>query len=444
MCPELSTTPPADPNSELATSKAAMQATGWVFDWDDATVFHPTAMDVCAKHPDAYCGWKTSGDGSIRIKLSGSGMATVSFGNPFWNLGATMLYLDTAAIASANQGTERQVATFAFTAGQILTLRDENSIIVLHSVSFVCNTIAPTHPDPTACGFTDVILGLDASKAVGQEGWDKQVAFAQKLIPDLIERGHRVGIYFVNAIYASPLRYKTGGDHLVGNGCNQVGGSLCGTLSRYTEVLLHGLKSTSTAYNQISHGNGPPNWLRGFDMAARWFESGFADPSSHDHDLNGGEGSQRVHISMTDGTITSYDWDTNVDPYWNGANPPVASYVAQIGTNYDGYRDTISELHSMPTCQPTVAPTPGPTSHPCDDGTSMCDTDHGSCIKEDNGEYSCNCDEGYTCQDACVTPWVSHHTSVVPNVGNVNYRKQHTCSLPSGATCWMPVSGSRP
>ena len=151
-----------DPNTGISTSKAAMQATGWVFNWDDANTFKPnTWSHGGATFADAYCGYRWGSAAyswralpTISLTLSGSGTTTVTFGNPA-STGSTKLYLDSVEISSASAQTNSQVSTFGFSNGQILKLEQSfnpNSILLFHSISFQCDSdvsIAPTSA-PTA------------------------------------------------------------------------------------------------------------------------------------------------------------------------------------------------------------------------------------------------------------------------------------------------------
>ena len=39
------------------------------------------------------------------------------------------------------------------------------------------------------------MVGLDASKSVGNAGWDAEIVFSKKLVDALIDAGHKVHLY---------------------------------------------------------------------------------------------------------------------------------------------------------------------------------------------------------------------------------------------------------
>ena len=95
-----------------------METAGWVFDWSDAYVFRPTPSEFCPNVPaSSYCGFESSfeypGDGSISLQLSGSGTATVDYGNS-WTSGTVTLYLNDQAIDTAPANTPSKTKEFTF------------------------------------------------------------------------------------------------------------------------------------------------------------------------------------------------------------------------------------------------------------------------------------------------------------------------------------------
>merc|ERR1711865_924250 len=120
---------------------------------------HDQVANYCDLFPSAYCGLR-QGDavGAISLTLSGSGTATVVFGNPYpgynntgyeincggdchgenvTNGGTVKLSLDTTEIASLSANTNPQEATFVFTDGQVMKIEEiDTAIILFYSISF--------------------------------------------------------------------------------------------------------------------------------------------------------------------------------------------------------------------------------------------------------------------------------------------------------------------
>ena len=99
-------------NANMYSSKQDMEKAGWVFDWNDAYVFRPSGF--CNNVPaTSYCGFTSPGAGSISLQLSGSGTATVDYGNPSGQ-GKVTLYLNDQAIDTAPADTPSKSKEFTF------------------------------------------------------------------------------------------------------------------------------------------------------------------------------------------------------------------------------------------------------------------------------------------------------------------------------------------
>jgi len=138
------------------SSKASMQTAGWSFSFTHADG-HGSVGPHCGNGANWY-GW--SGGNNVGTltspALHGSGTATVEFGN-CWNAGNAKLYLndvliDTAA-TNGQRGRAIQSKTFAFQAGDVVKLKDEDGNAVLDLKSFTINCAAPTTGTTTSVSF---------------------------------------------------------------------------------------------------------------------------------------------------------------------------------------------------------------------------------------------------------------------------------------------------
>lgn len=119
---------------------------GWKFDFThDGSVpseIYTRVGRTCGPRAKWY-GWSAHARvGTLSATLKGKGEITIDFGN-CWNEGQVRVYLDNQQVAFANAGNKRKRATFSFTPGSVLKIRDEsgNAVIMLNSINFKCSGI---------------------------------------------------------------------------------------------------------------------------------------------------------------------------------------------------------------------------------------------------------------------------------------------------------------
>jgi hypothetical protein len=125
---------PCEGDSGDVSSKAAMEANGWVFDFE-----YPDRQNLaaCKTSPQTWYGWSgRNAAGVLSRTLEGSGKYTLDFGN-CWNGGNVNVYLNNVKIGSAPPSTMSKVITFDYVDGDILQIKDEdgNSVVKLNGVS---------------------------------------------------------------------------------------------------------------------------------------------------------------------------------------------------------------------------------------------------------------------------------------------------------------------
>ena len=78
------------------------------------------------------------GDGSIKLKLQGSGTATLDYGNP-WRNGKVKVYLNGVPATSADANTPSRKYSFDFKDGDILKIT-EYGVMAINNLHFDCGT----------------------------------------------------------------------------------------------------------------------------------------------------------------------------------------------------------------------------------------------------------------------------------------------------------------
>ena len=124
------------------SSKTDMESKGWVFGWNDESVFRPEG-NYCNNIPlTSYCGFQFPGDGEISYKFPNSGTGNFSYGLSY-NFGSVHVYLNNEELDSRNTpGTSS--LQIIFSAGDTLRIKElEESVINIHSL---CTSFIGPYP----------------------------------------------------------------------------------------------------------------------------------------------------------------------------------------------------------------------------------------------------------------------------------------------------------
>ena len=117
------------------SSKSQMENNGWIFDIE----FHKpyTYRDTCGSQ-DTWYGYTQPGDGKVTATFTGSGTATLDYGNCFTDKkynGKVNVYLNSILIDEANRTTASKQITFDFFPRDVLLLSETDvAIIKLNSL----------------------------------------------------------------------------------------------------------------------------------------------------------------------------------------------------------------------------------------------------------------------------------------------------------------------
>ena len=133
-CPE-----EADLKLTDVSSKSQMENNGWFFDIERHVL--DKFKDTCGMHNTWY-GFSHTGDGKITATFTGSGTATLDYGNCFTDSnfnGKVNVYLGGKLIDVANMNTPSRQITFDFSALEVLLLSETDvGIIKLNSLKLSC------------------------------------------------------------------------------------------------------------------------------------------------------------------------------------------------------------------------------------------------------------------------------------------------------------------
>ena len=127
------------------SSKAAMKADGWTFNWNGKRSFvkgRRVRARFCKDLPtSSYCGFRYPGDGLISYTFSNTGTATLEYGQS-WRKGYIEVKKNNVVIDSrSTRGTS--TITFDYSSGDILAIEElDNSVINIHSLSFTSSSKA--------------------------------------------------------------------------------------------------------------------------------------------------------------------------------------------------------------------------------------------------------------------------------------------------------------
>jgi len=135
------------PQLTISSDPDAMRASGWNLGFTNSESNNPAVLASC---PVGYFGWSDHSQvGAMSTTLQGNGEATVEFRN-CWKKGTVKLYLGGNLLSSSPANSaDFETATFTFTDGQLLEIKDEgaNAVVNLKSVTINCATApAPTNP----------------------------------------------------------------------------------------------------------------------------------------------------------------------------------------------------------------------------------------------------------------------------------------------------------
>ena len=116
------------------SSKSQMENNGWSFDTD----FDKTALykDICDMQNTWY-GYKFPGEGTTTAKFTGSGTATLDYGNCY-TAGKVNVYLNGVLKDVANMNMPSKSITFNFSPNDALLLSEDTAIIKLNSLNLTC------------------------------------------------------------------------------------------------------------------------------------------------------------------------------------------------------------------------------------------------------------------------------------------------------------------
>eukprot|EP00927_Polykrikos_kofoidii_P048740 TRINITY_DN42956_c0_g1_i1.p1 TRINITY_DN42956_c0_g1~~TRINITY_DN42956_c0_g1_i1.p1 ORF type:complete len:646 (-),score=108.50 TRINITY_DN42956_c0_g1_i1:71-2008(-) len=192
-------------NFGQGSSSARMEDAGWVFSWSNPVHrFRPADLLAVGGTPvptTSYYGWDYPGSGILSLKLLGNGIATVDFGNAF--SGKVIVVVDGQWKADAFARDISKVVSFPFTTGTILEIKENDAIMVLNDISFICGSLAPapmycgpgvSSATPFVCGVPNVVAmnnfgGLSSAHIMEQAGWKFSWEKNQFRTPGLWELG---------------------------------------------------------------------------------------------------------------------------------------------------------------------------------------------------------------------------------------------------------------
>ncbi|CAJ1329334.1 unnamed protein product [Effrenium voratum] len=121
------------------TSQADMVKAGWVFSWDDSSLW-----DASGTYPSAYRGSSSSGDGAVSIQLAGSGVVAVTYGSD--STGTVSVKMNDQVKGTASANTVSQTVELSFNTGDVLAIQESSSIILLQSIDFICDVTSANVP----------------------------------------------------------------------------------------------------------------------------------------------------------------------------------------------------------------------------------------------------------------------------------------------------------
>lgn len=122
------------------SSTSQMESNGWSFDTNyDATNWNQA--EACNVH-DTWYGFKSPGDGTVTATFTGSGSATLDYGN-CWTQGYVSVYLNGELKDGASPNTPSKIITFNFSPNDVLVLEETGECVIkLNSLELGCVTCA--------------------------------------------------------------------------------------------------------------------------------------------------------------------------------------------------------------------------------------------------------------------------------------------------------------
>lgn len=124
------------------SSKAAMEAAGWQFSWDNRLTFKPekNRYDLSGQVPwTAYWGLDNPFDATVTLVLKGKGTMTMSFGNCWeYSLGYVELFVNGVRKEIAYSLEIDKRITMDFKNGDTIEIREYEAVIVINDISISC------------------------------------------------------------------------------------------------------------------------------------------------------------------------------------------------------------------------------------------------------------------------------------------------------------------
>jgi len=115
------------------STKAAMLASGWASNCAyDVGINDPYGNAEKCQSSVSWAGFSQPGEGTVWRTLSGSGTATLNYGNCHTG-GTVTVYLNGVAISSAAASTMSQEVVFSFSDGALLQIKEATAIIKMNS-----------------------------------------------------------------------------------------------------------------------------------------------------------------------------------------------------------------------------------------------------------------------------------------------------------------------
>lgn len=129
------------------SSLQGMERAGWWFNWTDDFVFKPSIYRDFAP-PDSYWGFSLRGYAAITLRLTGSGVATIDFGNLLGTPGSRVsVLLNREHQGHAASSTLSRVVEVPFEQEDALSIvENPRGIIVINSISIRCTAASAAGP----------------------------------------------------------------------------------------------------------------------------------------------------------------------------------------------------------------------------------------------------------------------------------------------------------
>lgn len=112
-----------------------MESNGWIFEWNDGSVFRPRGTYCNNVPPKSYCGYRYPGEGVLSYLFTTSGTGTLNYGQS-WDRGSVHVFLNNVKLGSrSTRGTS--VLNFSYETGDIIRIKETKSVININSLCTV-------------------------------------------------------------------------------------------------------------------------------------------------------------------------------------------------------------------------------------------------------------------------------------------------------------------